>query len=59
MPLLIAFQYLLLASNDRSRASYAISRGMVIEPPAALTNRVNALIEYFKRRAMAMTGAAR
>jgi hypothetical protein len=32
---------------------------MIIEPPASLTNRVNALIGYVKRRALAMTGAAR
>ena len=32
---------------------------MIIEPPAVLTNRVNTLIEYFKRRALALTGPAR
>ncbi len=57
-PLLIAVQYLLLATTI-GVCLFAISRGMIIEPPASLTNRVNALIGYVKRRALAMTGAAR
>ena len=57
VPALIAFQYLLVASAI-GMGLYAISRGMIIEPPAALTGRVNALIEYFKRRTAAAMGAA-
>jgi lipopolysaccharide export system permease protein len=57
IPFFIALQYLLLLATIGA-GLYAISRGMVIEPPAALTNRVNALIEMFKRRAVAWTGSA-
>jgi lipopolysaccharide export system permease protein len=57
VPALIAFQYLLVASTIGA-GLYVISRGMIIEPPAALTNRVNALIEYFKRRTATALGAA-
>ena len=41
--LLIAVQYLLLGPTI-GLCLFAISRGMIIEPPASLTNRVNALI---------------
>jgi lipopolysaccharide export system permease protein len=58
VPAIIALQYLLVGSTI-GICLYAISRGSIIEPPAALTSRVNEAIEYFKRRAMAMTGAAR
>ena len=56
-PILILFQYLLIITTV-GVGLFAISRGVVIEPPAAVTNRVNMLIEYFKRRALAMTGSA-
>jgi lipopolysaccharide export system permease protein len=58
LPFLIALQYLLLAATI-GLCLFAISRGTIIEPPAGLTNRVNALIEYLKSRALAMTGMAR
>jgi lipopolysaccharide export system permease protein len=35
---------------------YAISRGLVIEPPAFVLNTVNTGIEWFMRRAGAMAG---
>ena len=57
-PALIAFQYLLLAATI-GLCLFAISRGMIIEPPAGLANRVNAMIEYIKRRTLAMTGVTR
>jgi lipopolysaccharide export system permease protein len=57
VPALIAFQYLLVASTI-GVGLYAISRGMIIEPPTALTNRVNTLIEYLKRRTATAMGAA-
>ena len=56
VPVLLAFQYLMVTATI-GLCLFAISRGVIIEPPAALTTRVNALIEYFKRRAVAMTGA--
>jgi lipopolysaccharide export system permease protein len=34
----------------------AISRGVIIEPPAYVTNAINALIERFNQRAGALTG---
>jgi lipopolysaccharide export system permease protein len=58
VPLLILFQYFMIATTI-GLGLFAISRGMIIEPPVALSNRVNSLVEYFKRRALAMTGAAR
>lgn len=57
-PAIIILQYLLLTATI-GVGLLAISRGMIIEPPAALTNGVNSLIELFKRRATALTGAAR
>jgi len=58
IPLLIAFQYLMVAATI-GFGLWVISRGTIIEPPAAWINYVNALIEFFKRRAVAMTGPAR
>ena len=58
VPCLVVFQYLLLAATI-GFCLFAISRGVIIEPPAGLANRVSALLENFKRRAMAMTGATR
>jgi lipopolysaccharide export system permease protein len=57
-PALIAFQYLLMAATI-GLCLFAISRGMIIEPPAGLANRVNAMIEYIKRRTLAITGVTR
>jgi len=57
-PILIAFQYFLLAATI-GVCLFVISRGMIIEPPAGLANRVNSLIESFKRRGLSMAGAAR
>jgi lipopolysaccharide export system permease protein len=58
VPAIIALQYALVGATI-GICFYAISRGTIIEPPAALTTRVNDAIEYFKRRAVAITGAAR
>ncbi|MGH6769438.1 MAG: LPS export ABC transporter permease LptF [Xanthobacteraceae bacterium] len=38
---------------------WAISRGVIIEPPAVITNFVNAMVEGLQRRTAAATGAAR
>jgi lipopolysaccharide export system permease protein len=57
IPAIVILQYLLLGGTIGA-GLYAISRGMIIEPPTALTNRVNAMMEIFKRRVSALTGAA-
>jgi lipopolysaccharide export system permease protein len=56
-PILIAMQYLMVAGTIGG-CLYAISRAIIIEPPAALADRVNELIEYVKRRAGMAGGAA-
>jgi lipopolysaccharide export system permease protein len=58
VPFFIILQYVLLLATIGA-GLYVISRGTIIEPPAALANRVNAAIELFRRRASAMLGAAR
>jgi lipopolysaccharide export system permease protein len=58
IPFLIIFQYLIVAATI-GVGLHAISRGRLIEPPAVLVNCVNALIEFFKRRTLAITGPAR
>jgi lipopolysaccharide export system permease protein len=57
VPFFIVLQYLLLAATI-GFGLFVISRGTIIEPPAALTNRVNTLIEYFRRQVSAMTRPA-
>jgi lipopolysaccharide export system permease protein len=56
VPFFIILQYALLAATI-GLGLFAISRGMIIEPPAFLTNSINTLIEYFRRRVSAMRPA--
>lgn len=58
VPVFIILQYILLLTTIGVGLHF-ISRGTIIEPPAALANRVNAAIEMFRRRASTMLGAAR
>jgi lipopolysaccharide export system permease protein len=52
-PLALTWQYLAV-SGALAFGFYAISRGLIIEPPALLFNSVHASIDWFTRRAGAM-----
>jgi lipopolysaccharide export system permease protein len=56
-PFALTWQYLALA-GALGFGIYAISRGLIIEPPAILFNAVNAGVEWFNRRAGAVAGRA-
>jgi lipopolysaccharide export system permease protein len=56
-PFALTWQYAALAGVI-GWGIYAISRGLVIEPPAILFNTVNAGVEWFARRAGAIAGRA-
>jgi lipopolysaccharide export system permease protein len=55
-PFAVALQYLAVAGAIAA-SLYAISRGLIIEPPAALSNAVDAAGEWFLRRAGAIAGS--
>jgi lipopolysaccharide export system permease protein len=55
-PFAAAVQYLAVAGALAS-GLYVISRGLIIEPPAALSNAVNAAGEWMLRRAGAIAGS--
>ena len=55
-PFAAAVQYLAVAGALVS-GLYVISRGLIIEPPAALSNAVNAASEWLLRRAGAVAGS--
>jgi MFS superfamily sulfate permease-like transporter len=58
VPAIIILQYVLLTATIVA-CMFAISRGVIIEPPAALISRFTALVAQLKRRiAPATTGAA-
>jgi hypothetical protein len=48
-PLLIVFHYFLLAAAT-ALSIWAIGRGIIIEPPAVITNTLSALQERFAPR---------
>jgi lipopolysaccharide export system permease protein len=52
-PLALTWQYLAVG-GALGFGFYAISRGLIIEPPALLFNTVNATIDWFTRRAGAV-----
>jgi lipopolysaccharide export system permease protein len=52
-PFALTWQYLAVGGT-LAFGFYAISRGLIIEPPALLFNTVNASIDWFTRRAGAM-----
>jgi lipopolysaccharide export system permease protein len=54
-PFALSWQYIALA-GALAYGLYAISRGLVIEPPAILFNTVNAAAEWFSRRTGAIAG---
>lgn len=54
-PIALTWQYVALAGT-LGWGIYAISRGLIIEPPTALLNAFNAGIEWFGRRAGALAG---
>jgi lipopolysaccharide export system permease protein len=51
-PFALLFQYLAVFGAI-GVGTFAISRGIIIEPPASVTNIVNAVVERFTRRSMA------
>lgn len=51
-PSLLVFQYIAVFGAIVLGA-YAINRGIILEPPAFITNAINALVERFARRAAA------
>jgi lipopolysaccharide export system permease protein len=55
-PSAVAIQYLAVAAA-LAASVYAISRGLIIEPPAALSNAVHAASKRFLRRAGAIAGS--
>jgi lipopolysaccharide export system permease protein len=56
-PALLALPYLTLAAAA-ALGYWGIARGVIIEPPAFLTNAVNAALEGLARRTAAATGPA-
>jgi lipopolysaccharide export system permease protein len=54
-PFALTWQYIALA-GALAYGLYAISRGLVIEPPAMLFNTVNAAVEWFSRQTGAIAG---
>jgi lipopolysaccharide export system permease protein len=57
VPAMLAAQYL-VAFGAIAFGLFAISRGLIIEPPAYVLNAVNAVIERVAKRAAALTGPA-
>ena len=56
VPIALSVQYIALAATF-AYCWYAISRGIIIEPPPLLVNTVNAVVARFQRRAPATAGA--
>jgi lipopolysaccharide export system permease protein len=54
-PVVIVFQYLVLFGTIAA-GLFAISRGVIIEPPAKLVAAVNSVTEYFRRRGATAAG---
>jgi lipopolysaccharide export system permease protein len=57
-PLAVVIPYLALAAAC-GLGMWGIARGVIIEPPAFVTNAVNALVEGMARRSAAWTGQVR